>query len=259
MASEKSLGHLGDLGRLPNELLWQILDQVVMDTPRLTHAGMCGLYSLMKTNQANGKFIQDGYMTDERKQHILVETNSLRCYADLDDATDALGQSEPEYVGGEPGEEPDLFTGIIRDDCLECFSGILGSLPEFPMMCHNEKGWSFFALAVEARSMKLLQQFVTSKLPAHTREFLFSKPHPGSRWTMSNLGFAAVFKDADTFTALFQHLQNTMDPTTFKMTIESKLTDNVKGAILRFMTPALQSMLDQGGIVIELHQSFYHG
>ncbi|KAJ6080070.1 hypothetical protein N7467_009823 [Penicillium canescens] len=140
MASEKSLGHLGDLGRLPNELLWQILDQVVMDTPRLTHAGMCGLYSLMKTNQANGKLIQDGYMTDERKQHILVETNSLRCYADLDDATDALGQSEPEYVGGEPGEEPDLFTGIIRDDCLECFSGILGSLPEFPIMCHNVKG-----------------------------------------------------------------------------------------------------------------------
>lgn len=259
MASEKSLGHLGDLGRLPNELLWQILDHVVMDTPRLTHAGMCGLYSLMKTNQANGKLIQDGYMTNERKQYVLVETNSLRCYADLDDATDALGQSEPEYVGGEPDEEPDLFTGIIRDDCLECFGGILGSLPEFPMMCYNEKGWSFFAIAVEAKATRVLRQFVTSEFPAHTREFLFSKPHPGSRWTISNLGLAAVFKDVDTFTALFQYLQNTMDPTTFKMTIESKLTDNVKGTILRLMTPPLQSMLDQCGIVIELHQGFYHG
>jgi hypothetical protein len=76
---------------------------------------------------------------------------------------------------------------------------------------------------------------------------------------VSNLGFTAIFKDTDTFTAFFQYLQNTVDLTTFKMTIESKLTDNVKGTILRLMTPPLQSMLDQCGIVIELHQGFYHG
>jgi hypothetical protein len=259
MAFERSTDLLGDLGRLPNELLWQILDHVVMDTPRLTHAGMCGLYSLMKTNQANAQLIQEGYLTDERRKYIQNETHSLKCYSDIDDATDALGQGGAPWLGALPGQEPDLLTGIIRDDCLECFDGILGSLPDFPMMCYNEKGWSFLAVAVDAKATKILRRFVTSGLPADTREFLFSKPHPGSIWTLSNLGMVALYKDADTFTALLQYLQNTMDPYTLKVTIESKLTNDVKRSMLEFMTPALRSMLDQGRIVVDLHQGFYHG
>lgn len=56
----------------------------------------------------------------------------------------------------------DLITGVIRDDCVDCYELLRDLMPEedkFPdnmSTCINEQGWTFFALAVHARAWAVL-------------------------------------------------------------------------------------------------------
>ncbi|KAJ5747918.1 uncharacterized protein N7511_009614 [Penicillium nucicola] len=258
MASGRSGGHLGELGRLPNELLWQILDHMILDDSKITHEGICGLWSLMRTNQANTELIKEGYLIGTRLERLKAEIGSVTLYIDIDTATDAIGHAPPDMVGGTPGEERDLLTSIIKADCVECYHGIRALVPEFSLMCHNEKGWSLFAVAVEANARKIIHRFMTSDPPADIARFLFNRPHPGSAWNMSNLGFTILYQDAYTFVALFRYLQATVPLITLKQIFESKLTDRIRRDLIQLMDPDLERMFEQGSIVIRRWGLIYY-
>ena len=127
----------------------------------MTHEGFCTITQLMKTNNVLEQVIQAWLMGRKVRGYIndCLE-NQWCCHPSFPLSESLIWQI---LVHKEPFcARNDLITGIIRDDCLDCYNLVRDLMPEddkFPenlLACLNEQGWSFWSLAVHARAWTVL-------------------------------------------------------------------------------------------------------
>ncbi|KAJ5170475.1 uncharacterized protein N7500_003258 [Penicillium coprophilum] len=165
---------MGNLSVFPPEIIFKILDALLESSPRLTHENFHSINQLMKTNKTLEEFIKVGWMGSNSPNSLKQRVNTVQWYPNVDVAKAALALQGVDLshvmpIGGPPSLGPDLITGIILDDCTDCFDWFTEMVPEADLKCCNEGAWPFHTLAEYAKAGKLLDRF--SRLPGLPVDF----------------------------------------------------------------------------------------
>jgi hypothetical protein len=201
---------MGYLSMFPPEIIFNILDEILGSSPRLTHENFHAINQLMKTNKTLEQYIKLGWMGCNASNSFKQRVDSVQWYSNIDNANTALTLKgvDPDCIIPIEGPRdlgPDLVTGIILDDCTDCFEWFSEVLPPTHMSCCNEGGWSFLSLALHAKSERLLDCFFVSGFPYEAKDFITGNGNAMGRGP-SILGLSASSKDHQSF---YQALQET--------------------------------------------------
>ncbi|KAJ5108973.1 hypothetical protein N7456_005648 [Penicillium angulare] len=69
-------------------------------------------------------------------------------------------------ITGWRDEDPDMITGAIMEDCPECFDLICQLIPELNCYGCNMYGWTYLSIAIECRSVRMLEYLFKLNKPA---------------------------------------------------------------------------------------------
>ncbi|OQD64361.1 hypothetical protein PENPOL_c007G09634 [Penicillium polonicum] len=243
---------MGNLSMFPPEIIFNILDEISRSSPRLTHENFHAINQLMKTNKTLEQYIKFGWMGSNALNSFKQRVDSVQWYPNIDNANTALTLKgvNPDCIIPIEGPRdlgPDLITGIILDDCTDCFEWFSQVLPPIHMSCCNEGGWSFLSLALHAKSEKLLDRFFISGFPYEPKDFITGSGNAMGRGP-SILGLAASSGDHQSFAKLFRKLKQILNGNGFQRALRDKLTGNERAAIRSVAPQYLQKMLYEAGL-----------
>ena len=244
---------MGNLSMLPPEIIFGILDEIFGGSPRLSHESFHAINQIMRTNKTLEQYIKLGWMGSNVPNSFKQHMDAVQWYPNVDIAKTALilqgeDPEQPMPITGSFGIGPDLITGIIFDDCTECFEWFSEVLPHTHMSCCNEGGWSFLSLALYARAEKLLDLFFLSGFPHESKDFIIGSANAMGTGP-SVLGMSASSQDHQSFTRLFRKLKSELNGHGFQKTLRDKLTPKERAAIRSVAPQYLQKMLYEAGLV----------
>ncbi|KAF9241672.1 hypothetical protein DTO012A7_7357 [Penicillium roqueforti] len=244
---------MGNLSMFPAEIIFNILDELLASSPRLTHENFHAINQLTKTNRTLEQYIKLGWMGSNASNSFKQGVNTVQWYSNSDNANKALTLQgvDPQRImpiEGPRGLGPDLITGIILADCTDCFEWFSEVLPATHMSCCNEGGWSFLSLALYARAEKLLDLFFLSGFPFEPRDFIIGSANAMGKGP-SILGLAASSRDHQSFSRLFRKLKEVLNGHGFQRTLRDRLTGKERAAIRSVAPQYLQKMLYEAGLV----------
>ncbi|CRL23807.1 unnamed protein product [Penicillium camemberti] len=239
---------MGNLSMFPPEILFNILDEILGSSPRLTHESFHAINQLMKTNKTLEQYIKLGWMASNASNNFKQRVDSVQWYPNITSANRALAFKNCIIpIEGPRDLGPDLITGIIFDDCTDCFEWFSEVLPPTHMSCFNENGWSFLSLALHAKSEKLLDHFFISGFPFESKDFITGSGNALGRGP-SILGLSALSRDHQSFAKLFRKLKQTLNGNGFQKILRDKLTPKERAAIRSVAPQYLQKMLYEAGL-----------
>ncbi|KGO77784.1 hypothetical protein PITC_010510 [Penicillium italicum] len=243
---------MGNLGMFPPEIIFNILDELLGSSPRLTHDNFHAINQLMKTNKTIERYIKFGWMGSNASNSFKQRVNAVQWYPNIDSANTALTIQgvDPNHImpiEGPRGLGPDLITGIIFDDCTDCFEWFSEVLPPTRMSCCNEGGWSFLSLALHAKAEKLLDGFFLSGFPCEPKGFITGSGNAMGTGP-SIIGLSASSRDHQSFTRLFRKLKQVANGNGFNRTLRERLTSKERAAIRSVAPQYLQKMLYEAGL-----------
>ncbi|KAJ5543213.1 hypothetical protein N7535_005642 [Penicillium sp. DV-2018c] len=258
---------LGTLSKLPTEIIFKILDDILYSEPRLTHKTLCTIRQLTMTNKGLANLINYGWLGQKAFDYLQESANAVVWHLDSDHAYEYLtergvtSQTIMPITGPKDGD-PDLLTGIIFDDCTECFEWFSSVLPPTLMTCCNEGGWSFLSLALHSKSQKLLTRFFSAGYPYEPSDFILD--HANALETgPTNLGIAASAKDHVSFARLMVKLEEVLTWRGFRKNMLTKLTGREVAAIKSVAPASLRALLYRAGLMISTlrarHSPYYDG
>lgn len=244
---------MGNLSMFPPEIIFNILDELLGSSPRLTHGSFHAINQLMKTNKILEQYIKLGWMGSNASNSFKQRVNAVQWYPNIDSANAALALRGADGNGIMPIEGPrdlgpDLITGIIFDDCTDCFEWFSEVLPPIHMSCCNEGGWSFLSLALYAKAENLLDRFFLSGFPYESKDFITGSANAMGTGP-SILGISASSRDHQSFAKLFKKLKEVLNGHGFQRTLRDKLTGKERAAIRSVAPQYLQKMLYEAGLV----------
>lgn len=173
--TEQSSGQAGFAGRLsllPLDIFWNILDECLLERGNLTlqHDAFHSLLSLSQVELRANQYVEEYVARRKQQQFLRRELGDLETmpYNDGDNGQDWYPGHESDY----PITATDDFLGhVIEADCPSCYAYLLAYLGIDIDYC-NKFGWSFAALAIAYRSVKILE---------------YMSNHPGSLNSLSTL------------------------------------------------------------------------
>lgn len=244
---------MGNLSMFPPEIIFNVLDEILGSSPRLTHENFHAINQLTRTNKTLEQYIKLGWMVSNVSNSFKQRVNAVQWYPNIDIAKTALTLQgvDPEHsmpIAGHHGVGPDLITGIIFDDCTDCFEWFTEVLPATHMSCCNEGGWSFLSLALYAQAEKLLDLFFLSGFPREPKNFIIGSANAMGTGP-SILGMSASSRDHQSFAKLFKKLKSVLNGHGFQKTLRDKLTPKERAAIRSVAPQYLQRMLYEAGLV----------
>jgi hypothetical protein len=245
---------LGNLSMFPPEITFKILDDMLYSDPRLTHKTLCTIYQLTKINKTLETLVKSEWIGRRVYTYINDSVNAIEWHLNSEYAYDFLtrrgvDQQTMMPITGPTDLGPDLLTGIIFDDCTECFEWFASVLPPTLMSCCNEGGWTFLSLAIHARSGKLLDRFFRAGYPFEPSDFIAGYAN-ALETGPSNIGVAASSKDHVSFTRLWRKLKEVLNGRGFQRTIRAKITGKELAAIKSVAPAYLQKMLYEAGLAV---------
>ncbi|KAJ5373887.1 hypothetical protein N7517_005893 [Penicillium concentricum] len=219
---------LGNLGVFPPEIILNILDEFLGSSPRLTHENFHSINQLMKTNKTLAEYIKLHWMDSNASNSFKQRVNAVQWYPNIDAANAALTLQgvDPDYVmpiEGPPGLGPDLITGIILNDCTDCFEWFNKMLPATHMRCCNEGGWSFRSLALYANAGKVLDRY--SDLPHKSSDFIAGSANATGAGP-SVLGVSASSRNPSSFAKVLKQMQMVLSGPGFQKSHRDSLVRN---------------------------------
>ncbi|QQK39855.1 hypothetical protein Pdw03_2709 [Penicillium digitatum] len=243
---------MGNLGIFPPEIIFKILDELLGSSPRLAHENVHAINQLMKTNKMLERYIKLGWIGSNVSNSFKQRVNAVQWYPNIDLANTALtlqglGPDHTMPIEGPRSLGPDLITGIIFDDCTDCFEWFSEVLPPTYMSCCNEGGWSFLSLALHAKSEKLLDSFFLSGFPCEPGDFIAGSSNAMGTGP-STIGLSASSKDHQSFAKLFKKLKQALNGNGFQRTLRDRLTCKERAAIRSIAPQYLQKMLYEAGL-----------
>ncbi|CAG8909333.1 unnamed protein product [Penicillium egyptiacum] len=242
---------MGNLSMFPPEIIFNILDEILGSSPRLTHGSFHAINQLMRTNKTLEQCIKLGWMGSNISNSFKQRLNAVQWYPNIDSANTVLtlqgvDPKHPMSIAG-PHGGPDLLTGIIFDDCTDCFECFSEVLPHTHMSCCNEGGWSFLSLALYAKAEKLLDLFFLSGFPHEPKEFIIGGANAMGTGP-SILGMSASSRDHRSFAKLFKKLKEVLNGHGFQRTLRDRLNPKERAAIRSVAPQYLQKMLYEAGL-----------
>lgn len=253
MCHQKPLvSSMGNLSMFPPEIIFNILNEILGSSPRLTHENFHAINQLMKVNKTLEQYIKLGWMSTNASNNFKQRVNSVQWYPNIINAHRSLTFKGVDHnciipIEGPRDLGPDLITGIIFDDCTDCFERFSEVLPPTHMSCCNEGGWSFISLALHAKSEKLLDRFFVSGFPYELEKFITGSSNAMGRGP-SILGLSASSGDHQSFARLFRKLKQILNGRGFQRTLRDKLTGKERAAIRSVAPQYLQKMLYEAGL-----------
>lgn len=156
----------GDLGALPLDIIWMILDEILTGDGQLTHTAICTIRKLStSTNKALSKHVGDYLRTKKSLRYLARRLSELVWHPWRDTIWGPMGlETLTEHIDRLPIKEDvdtksDLFTEIICADCPDCFEWLRNRIHGLGCSGCNKNGWNFVSLAVQAGSIGMLKYF----------------------------------------------------------------------------------------------------
>ncbi|KAJ5273457.1 hypothetical protein N7478_008582 [Penicillium angulare] len=154
-----------DLGDAPmDSMLSAWLDQVSTQA-WVTHNALCDLRVTSQAGDDFGQSIQayfahSGYVQQELK-HAFLGT-----YRDAQRNGRQIPYDGHFPISGWWDEDPDVITGAVMDDCPECLDLMCHLFPELNCYGCNMYGWTYLSIAIECRSVRMLEYLFRKNEPA---------------------------------------------------------------------------------------------
>lgn len=240
---------IGNLGLLPVELAYMVLDECLMGSSRLTHKGICALRSFALTCKS-AKILVDTYF--QRKVTSTYLRDSLNIgwwpYASAVVPLTIQEISEIAPIEGLPGIGPDLISETVVDDCPECWDWLCKKIPKLDASACNYDGWSFVAIACYSGSVKMLKHFFDVDNPLKAPIGLLAQGANHNILRPTALGLMAQKNDLHLFERFLDVVEPHLHFLRIRSVIRGTLTEEEKLAICRYATPELAERLEGIGI-----------
>jgi hypothetical protein len=166
----------GRLSVLPLDIFWTMLDKCLYRYGNLTlqHDAFHSLFSLSQVDPRSNQYVEE-YVARRKQQHFL-----RREFGDIEVMPYNEGDNTESWYPGSPDHFPihaieDFLGRVIQVDCPSCFAYLLNHCGVDIGHCNN-RGWSFAALAIASRSMKILEYMLNNPGSFHTLVILLLGP-----------------------------------------------------------------------------------
>lgn len=161
----------GNLEALPMEIMWIVLDNILMGDGTLTHSAICTIRKLSyATNKVVSTQMSDYLQTRKSLGYLPEKLGEIKWYPWRDTIWGPmpLDNSRHPYIEPLPIKEDvdtksNLLTEIICDNCPACFEWISKRIHGLECSGCNENGWNFVSLAIQAGSLSMLKYFFTKR------------------------------------------------------------------------------------------------
>jgi hypothetical protein len=160
----------GSLGVLPMDIIWMILDEIVMGDGRLTHGSICDIRKLSyATNRSVSKHMNNYLQTKKPLMYLSESLSEVKWSPSRDTIWGSMGMDssrphiEPLPIKDDVETKSDLLTDIICSECPACFEWISNRISGLECSGCNSNGWNFVSLAIQAGSMTMLRYFFTKQ------------------------------------------------------------------------------------------------
>ena len=121
----------------------------------INHRNFCLLRRLALSNHPDAEGILE-FMYYDREIEDELNCSFLGNYSTAQ-RNNAKSLEKLVPITGRPFEEPDVLTAAVLEDCPECFDLMCQRLPQMDCSGCNKFGWSFLAIAIYARSYRMLE------------------------------------------------------------------------------------------------------
>jgi hypothetical protein len=161
----------GALGTLPMDVMWIILDEIMIGDGPLTYSAICTIRKLSSaTNKSISAQMSDYLRTRKSSRYLSEKLGEVKWHPWRDTIWGPmpLDNSRRPYIEPLPIEEDvdtksNLLTEIICDDCPACFEWVSKRIHGLECSGCNENGWNFVSLAIQAGSLSMLKYFFTKQ------------------------------------------------------------------------------------------------
>ncbi|KAF3387034.1 hypothetical protein F1880_000874 [Penicillium rolfsii] len=167
---------VGRLSLVPLDIFWTMLDQCLFKYGNVTlqHEAFHSVLSLSQVDRRSNQYVEE-YVARREPQHFL-----RRELGDIELMHYGEGDNTESWYPGHPDDFPihateDILGKVIRDDCPSCFAYLLNYCGVDIGYC-NCNGWSFAALAIANRSIKILEYMLNNPGSFHTLLILLLGP-----------------------------------------------------------------------------------
>lgn len=242
-------GPLGNLAALPLELAFDILDECLVESPRLTHKGLCALRCLALSS-LSGKTLVNNYLQRNVSSRHLRDQLQVEWWPYMSAVVPLSLREIAEIapIEGLPGVGPDLITDTVMDDCPECFDWLCKQIPKLDAGACNEHGWAFIAIACHAGSFKILEHFLDVEYPLKAPIGLLAQAANHNTLRPTPIGLMAQKKDLQFFEHLFEVVEPHLHALRVPSVIRGALTWEDKLDLCTFATPELAERLEEVGV-----------
>ncbi|KAJ5389541.1 uncharacterized protein N7496_000609 [Penicillium cataractarum] len=170
--SPAQTNHVGRLSVLPLDIFWTMLDECLFRNGDLTlqHEEFHTLFSLSQVDPRSNKYVE-GYTARRKPQHFL-----RRELGEIETLPYNEGDNGESWYPGDATDfhrnDIDDFLGrIFQVDCPSCFAYLLNYCEVDIGNC-IKSGWSFVALAIIHKSVKILEYMLNHPGSSHTLPIL---------------------------------------------------------------------------------------
>ncbi|OKP00338.1 hypothetical protein PENSUB_7795 [Penicillium subrubescens] len=161
---------------LPLDIFWTMLDQCLFKYGNITlqHEAFHSVFSLSQVDRRSNQYVEE-YVARRKPQHFL-----RRELGDIELIPYEEGDNPESWYPGHAAHFPihkieDFLGKVIQADCPSCFAYLLDYCGMDIGHC-NCNGWSFAALAVASRTIKILEYMLINPGLFHTLVILLLGP-----------------------------------------------------------------------------------
>lgn len=198
----------GRLSMLPLDIFWTMLDQCLFKYGNITlqHEAFHSVFSLSQVDRRSNQYVEE-YVARRKPQHFL-----RRELGDIELMPYEEGDNTESWYPGHPDHFPihaveEFFGKVIQVDCPSCFAYLLNYRGVDIGHC-NCNGWSFAALAIANRSIKILEYMLNNPGSFHTLVILLLGPANVNFPRPTPLGLLGRFGDREFLDQVFHLVED---------------------------------------------------
>lgn len=255
----------GRLSVLPLDIFWTMLDECLFRNGNLTlqHEEFHTLFSLSQVDPRSNKYVEE-YIARRKPQHFL-----RRELGEIETLPYHEGENGESWYPGDSTDfhmnDIDDFLGrIFQVDCPSCFTYLLNYCEVDIGNC-IKSGWSFAALAIINKSVKILEYMLNHPGSFHTLPILLLGPANINFPRPTPLGLLGKFGNKEYLDQILDlvgdHLANLRLPSV----VAGAFTADDLLRLCAYITPTQAQRLQAFGVSVtdarepETHSTSWHG
>ncbi|KAJ5608787.1 hypothetical protein N7528_009354 [Penicillium herquei] len=237
----------GDFGKLPLEMVWSILNQLLTETPQVTSSNLRAIHNLSLTSKGAAAHIES-YMTSQSTLQLLrTAVADAKWHPHGRDESVDHGGDRPFTLLSDAESDPncDIITGAIIEDCTTCFKWLRNAVPELNGTGVNKHGWTFVAIAGHYQSLNMFKYFDTIQSPNESWIPILTQPANIYQDIATALVAMSRQHNVKFLRALFAILAPRLRELDHPSALDGRLTKEEQYLLCTFLTPALATEFEK--------------